>query len=144
MTSLITVARVTVRTRPTPTMYPEEKDVITSKRHVSCTLRTRSGGQLPHSMLTFRVAGNAWVVSAVAAPTVICVLWRLVLFLNMLNERLLAVKVSGISPIPSCICTKMRLAFYIIMSWHKGHVPPRSVIHPDTKPSSHFFKQIAS
>ena len=31
MTSFVTVARVPVRTRPTPTMYPEEKDVITSK-----------------------------------------------------------------------------------------------------------------
>ena len=28
---IVTVARMTVRTRPTPTMYPEEKDVITSK-----------------------------------------------------------------------------------------------------------------
>ena len=117
------------------------KASFSKKRHISSILRTSSGGWLPRSMLAFRVAGNAWALSALAASPVIRVLWRLVLFLNMLNQPLPAVKVSGVSPFPTCICTKMHLAFYIIMSWHG---PSRLIIYPNTKPSSHFFTPTAS
>ena len=39
---IVAVARVTVRTRPTPTMYPEEKDVITSKSSAASARLSKS------------------------------------------------------------------------------------------------------
>ena len=90
------------------------KASFSKKRHISSILRTSSGGWLPRSMLAFRVAGNAWALSALAASPVIRVLWRLVIFLNMLNQPLPAVKVSAYLLFPPVYVQRCILPFTLL------------------------------